>query len=328
MTPHTALTSIQLPGVTVPLTKAVLGTMSFGDTANEAAATEIFEAAMDHGISGVDCANGYARGTTEALIAPLVNRYRDRIVLATKAGMPHPDAEGLAPLSAAAVRACVEGSLRRMQVDSVDIFYLHQPDRTTPVDETLTEVAALHREGKIGALGVSNYAAWQTLDIAAAAARAGAPAPVVGQNVYNLLARRMEDEWLEFADTHHVLTMCYNPLAGGLLVRDPRDGVSSRFTSSSLAQMYTGRYLTPELLTAVGKLAEVASEAGLGLPELAMRWLISQDSVGAVLLGGDQVEHLSANLDALLRGPLPAEVLTACEEISAPLKGPMPAYNR
>src|SRR3954451_9685727 len=138
-----ALSGIQLEGVPVPLTRLVLGTMSFGDTADETATAEIFEAAMADGITGVDVANVYAQGTTEGLIAGHVRRYRDQIVLATKAGMPHPDAAGDPPLSPVALRASVAGSLRRLDVETVDLFYLHQPDRETPIQATMDCVAEL-----------------------------------------------------------------------------------------------------------------------------------------------------------------------------------------
>ncbi len=322
-----APSSVHLDGVPVPLTRLVLGTMSFGDTADESATAEIFEAAMAAGITGVDAANVYAKGITEGLIAPHVRRYRDQIVLATKAGMPHPDAGDNPPLSPPALRASVEGSLRRLEVDTVDLFYLHQPDRETPIQATMDCVAELHAEGKIRALGVSNYAAWQVADVATAAERAGAPRPVVGQNVYNLLARRIEDEWLEFARTHDVLTMCYNPLAGGLLARVPDDDSGpSRFTGSVLADMYRKRYWSPEVLATVRRLAEIAEQSDVTLIELALRWLLSQDV--AVLLGGDRVEHLTSNIRTAEAGPLPRDVLDLCDEATAPLKGAMPAYNR
>ncbi|MFT3876849.1 MAG: aldo/keto reductase [Propioniciclava sp.] len=326
----TALPTFRLPGVDTPLTSVVMGTMSMGDTADAAASEALLEAAIEAGITGIDCANGYARGTTEALIAPFVARHRDEIVLATKAGMPHPDAGEHAPLSSAGLTACVEGSLRRLGVETIDLFYLHQPDRRTPIAETMQTIAALHQAGKIRALGVSNYAAWQTLDVIQAAREIGTLVPVVGQNVYNLLARRIEDEWVEFAATHDVITMCYNPLAGGLLVRVPDEAATpARFAEgSSLAEMYKKRYWTPELLAAVAQIGEIAAQAGLSMPELGMRWLLSQPGANAVLVGGDQVEHLHANLASLAQGPLPADVLDACQRISEPLKGVMPAYNR
>ena len=136
---------IIIDDVAVPMSRLVLGTMSFGDTADAATAEAIFEAALAAGVTGVDCANGYARGTTEALIAPLVARHRDEIVLATKVGMPHPDDQGQPPLSPASIRNCLEGSLKRLGVDHVDVYYLHQPDRLTPPSETMQAVAELHQ---------------------------------------------------------------------------------------------------------------------------------------------------------------------------------------
>ncbi len=211
MSASTASPGIELPNVAIPMSRLVLGTMSFGDTADASTTQALFEGAVEAGITGVDTANGYARGATESLIAPLVRHYRDSIVLATKAGMPHPDAGDEPPLSPTALRASVEGSLRRLDVDVIDLFYLHQPDRKTPVQATMDCVAELHAEGKVRAVGVSNYAAWQITDVVDAAKHAGAPQPVIAQNVYNLLARRVEDEYLEYAHTHGLGTACYNP---------------------------------------------------------------------------------------------------------------------
>lgn len=325
-TPQAETTSLR--GVRTPVSRLVLGTMSFGDTADQAAYNEIFETALAAGINHIDTANGYAGGTTEGILAPLVKRNRDSLVLATKAGMPHPDAGAHAPLSSAGLRASVEGSLRRLDVDTVDVFYLHQPDRATPIAETMDTIAALRAEGKIGALGVSNYAAWQALEVVHEAQRLGIDGPVLGQNVYNLVARRMEDEWFEFAAAYDITTVCYNPLAGGLLVNRPSDEGPSRFTGSVLAEMYRKRYWTPEVLDAISRLADVAEEAGMSLVELSLRWMISVPGPGALLLGGDKAEQLKANLATLARGPLPDDLVAAATATTDPIKGAMPAYNR
>lgn len=328
--PSIATIDAETLGTSIPMSRLVLGTMSFGDTADEAAFTEIFETALAAGVNGVDTANGYAKGTTEGLIAPLVKKYRDQIVLATKAGMPHADAGDNSPLSAAGLRASVEGSLRRLDVDTIDIFYLHQPDREAPIAETMQTIAELRSEGKINALGVSNYSAWQVQDVIREAVKLQIPGPVVGQNVYNLVARRMEDEWFEFADTHGLVTMCYNPLAGGLLVNRPaEDGAApTRFSGSVLAEMYRKRYWTPEVLQAITTLADLADEAGMSLVELAFRWMVSVDGPGALLLGGDKVDQLKANLQTLAKGPLDADLTARCTAATDPIKGAMPAYNR
>ncbi|MFE2447650.1 aldo/keto reductase [Streptomyces sp. NPDC059426] len=333
--PHTTAQAspggVALPGIPVPLSRLVLGTMTFGDTVDRAGAAAMLDTALDAGVTGVDTANAYAGGTTETILAELLPGRRDRIVLATKAGMPHPDTGDHSPLSARGMRAALEGSLRRLGTDHVDLFYLHQPDRSTPLEETLGTVAEFVAEGKIRALGVSNYAAWQIAELTHTADRVGAPRPVVAQQLYNLLARRIEEEYREYAATSGLRTMVYNPLGGGLLTgrhtfaEQPESG---RFGDSRVAAMYRQRYWDAGLFEAVRTLSGIAGEAGIPLVDLSLRWLLGRDGVDALLLGGSRVEHLSANLAAATAGPLPADVTAACDEVGAQLRGPMPAYNR
>lgn len=326
-----ALPGFAIPGSPLPMSGLVLGTMTFGDTAGADVAARMLDIALDAGITGVDTANGYARGRTEELLAPLLATRRDRIVLATKAGMPHPDAGDHSPLSPGGLRASVEGSLRRLGIDHIDLFYLHQPDRTTTLHETLSTIAALVAEGKIGALGLSNFAAWQTVAIQQVCDEIGLARPVVAQQLYNLLARRVEEEYAEMAAVTGIRTMVYNPLGGGLLTgrhRFEKDPTSGRFGDSVLAEMYKQRYWDTDLFAAVGELTTVAEDAGLPLTELALRWLVSRPLTDALLLGGSRAEHLTANIEAVTRGPLPSDVLDACDAVGARLRGPMPAYNR
>lgn len=322
---------IQLEGVPVPLHPFVLGTMTFGDTVAEPAVREIVDVALDAGLTGIDTANVYAQGESERILARVLVGRRERVVLATKAGLPHEDVGDDAPLSPAALRRCLTRSLGRLGVDEVDIFYLHQPDRRTPLEQTLDTVASLHREGKIRALGLSNYAAWQMVQIDRLAIETGAPRPVVSQEVYNLLARRIEDEYAEFAATCGVATLVFNPLAGGLLTGSYRFGeppAGGRFGSSNVAPMYQARYWRPEFFEAVAKLTGVAENAGVDVVELALRWLLGRPAVRGILLGGSSLKHFRANLAALAAGPLPDDVAKACDEATEPLRGAMPAYNR
>jgi aryl-alcohol dehydrogenase-like predicted oxidoreductase len=307
--------------------RLVLGTMSFGDTADLETARAAIDYVLGVGVTEVDTANTY----DEEALAPVIAGRRDRIRLASKVGMAHPDAADHPPLSARALRAALDGTLRRLGTDHVDVLYLHKPGRDTPLTETLHTVFELRAEGKVGDLGISNFSAWQTLDVIRCATEVGTPGPVIAQQLYNLVARRIEDEFLEFARVHDVLLTVYNPLAGGLLAGPPTDDHNSapaRFTSSWLAAAYRQRYWNPEVLNAVRKLAHVADEAGVSMPELSLRWLASQETVRGVLLGGDRLEHFTSNVEAVRRGPLSADVLTACDEATRPLAGHMPAYNR
>ncbi|HEY3926235.1 MAG TPA: aldo/keto reductase [Acidothermaceae bacterium] len=322
---------IYLDAVGVPLHPFVLGTMTFADTVDEATARSIVDEALDSGVTGVDTANVYAAGEGERMVGRALAGRRDRVVLATKAGLPHSDIGDDAPLSAAALRRCLTGSLSRLQVEAVDIFYLHQPDRCTPLSETLEAVATLHQEGKLRALGVSNYAAWQIGQIDRLAADIGCPRPVVAQQVFNLVARRLEDEYAEYALTSGIATLVFNPLAGGLLTGAHRfeDRPSGgRFGASAVAPTYQQRYWQPQMFDAVQRLSKVASAAGLSLVDLALRWLLNRPVVCGILLGFSTREHFRANLDALAAGPLPVDVVEACDEATQPLRPAMPAYNR
>ena len=136
------------------LPKLVLGTMTFGDTVDISGAGSMLDAALGAGISHIDTANGYAGGESERMLAKLLHGRRDSVTLATKAGMPHPDAGDNSPLSTEGLRASVEGSLRRLDTDYVDLFYLHQPDRTVTLTETLTTVAELVAEGNFSAIKI------------------------------------------------------------------------------------------------------------------------------------------------------------------------------
>ena len=322
---------VTVPGAPVPLSRLVLGTMTFGDTVDRAGAEAMLDTALDAGVTGVDTANAYVGGVTETILAELLPGRRDRIVLATKAGMPHADAGEHSPLSARGMRAALEGSLRRLGTDHVDLFYLHQPDRRAPLEETLGTVAEFVTEGKIRALGVSNFAAWQIAELTHTADRVGAPRPVVAQQLYNLLARRVEEEYREYAATSGLRTMVYNPLGGGLLTgrhtfeETPESG---RFGDSKLAAMYRQRYWDPRLFEAVRDLGRIADEASIPLTDLSLRWLLGRDGVDALLLGGSRIEHLRANLAAATAGPLPRDVVAACDEVGTRLRGPMPPYNR
>lgn len=312
-------------------TSAVLGTMTFGDTVDADVATTMIDAALDEGVDHLDTANVYAGGASEEILGQAIRDRRDEVTIATKVGMPHPDAGDRAPLSAGAIRDCVAGSLRRLNTDRVELLYLHQPDRRTPLAETLTAVGELMEAGKVGALGVSNYAAWQIAELNHMADALGIARPVVAQQLYNLLARRIEEEYAEFARVTDLVTMVYNPLGGGLLTGQHRfdaDPGEGRFGTSKLAEMYKQRYWNRAVFEAIEALTTIADKAEMTLVELAFRWLRSTPTAGPILLGGSKVEHLRANLEILAKGPLPDEVMSACADVGADLRGPMPNYNR
>lgn len=313
------------------LTPAVLGTMTFGDSVDEPTANEMVDRFLAAGGTGIDTANGYAGGRSEEILGSVLAGRRDDVVLATKVGIPNPDAEGAAPLSAVAIDRCVHASLRRLRTDHVDVLYLHQPDWSTPDEETLAAVRTLVDSGTVRTWGVSNFSAWQIAELRHAAERLGLGAPVLGQQVYSVIATRIDDEYAEYARSTGLGTVVYNPLGGGLLTgrhRPDEQPSEGRFGSSPLAGMYRSRYWNDEVFAAVELLRSIAEGAGIPMAELALRWTIGRPVVDAVLIGGSRVSNIAANLEALAAGALPEDVQRAVDDVAASLRGPMPAYNR
>ena len=320
-----------LSGLDCAVSSAALGTMTFGDTIDGPEAADILGAALDAGITVIDTANSYSDGGSETLLADLLRGRRESLVVASKAGMPHADAGEHSPLSAPGLTRAVEGSLGRLRLDRLDLLYLHKPDRKASPRETMEAVAALQQDGKVGALGVSNYAAWQIAELNHIADDIGMPRPVVAQQLYNVVARRLEDEFVEFAQTTGLYTMVYNPLSGGLLTgRHSFESppAAGRFSTSALASMYVDRYWNEQLFAAIEELTRIADGAGLSLVEMALRWLEGNPAVGAIILGASRADQIRSSLLALSHGQLPIDVAAACDAVGVGLRGPMPNYNR
>jgi len=304
-----------------------LGTMMFGDRTDKAEAGRIVAAARDGGVNFIDTADVYAKGESERITGSLIAQERDRWVLATKVGNPMGDDPNRRGTARKWVLRAIDESLERLGTDYVDIYYLHQPDWTVPIEETLAVMAELVDAGKVRHVGVSNYAAWQICEIRSLAERNGWPPVVVSQQMYNLLARSIEDEYVAFSGHAGLADIVYNPLAGGLLTgKHQYDAAPSagRFTN----EMYRDRYWTKGQFQAVARLGEVAADAGLSLVELSLRWLLSRPVVDAVLLGASSLEQLEANLAAAEGPQLDEATLKACDEAYRELRGPIPRYNR
>lgn len=311
--------------------RVVLGTMTFGDGIDAADAERIVGESLERGVRDIDTANGYAGGESERILGAVLRGRRDDVRLASKVGIPHPDAREFAPLSAQAMERSLAGSLARLGTDHLDLYYLHQPDRDTPIGETLDALARFIDDGRISAWGVSNVASWQLTELVYEARVRGLAAPVSAQQLYNALCRRIEDEFVEASEHFATPIMAYNPLAGGLLTGNhhyaarPSEG---RFGGERLGAMYTDRYWDPRMFEAVDRLRTLAVEAGISLREMALRWLIGRRNIDAVLLGGSKPEHISGNLTALAQGRLNHEMIAKIDGVGDWLAGPVPAFNR
>jgi aryl-alcohol dehydrogenase-like predicted oxidoreductase len=188
----------------------------------------------------------------------------------------------------------------------VDVYYLHVPDHGTPIDETLDAVADLLASKKILAWGVSNYAAWQVLEMIHKADARKMPRPVIAQQLYNVLLRQLDVEYLPFARSYHLHTTVYNPLAGGLLSgKHHRDGSTQGGSRFDKNRLYQGRYFTDAMFDRVDTLTELAGAERMSLLELSYAWLSGAPGVDSILLGPASVLQLEEGVSACSRGISP-----------------------
>lgn len=312
---------------------AVLGAMNFGKRTPEREALAIVARAFERGVRLVDTANAYGEGESERIVGRALAA-RPELAVATKVGFGRVSGkpEGLSP---ARIRAAFDASRARLGRERVDLYYLHVPDHATPIADSLGAMAELVGEGRVGHVGVSNYAAWQVLEMFGLCEQRGWPKPRVAQQLYNLLIRQLDVEFLPFAARYGLHTTVYNPLAGGLLTprhlaAAPGDGApekpaaGSRFDGNKL---YLGRYWSATMFELARRYADLAREAGLDLVSLAYRWLAAQPGVSSVLVGPGSVAQLDAALDALEQ-PLAPELCAAIDAIHVAHLGTETRYVR
>jgi aryl-alcohol dehydrogenase-like predicted oxidoreductase len=311
------------------VSRLCFGTLTFGSQTDEAAAARIVDRCLDAGINFFDTANVYNKGVAETILGKALSGRRAKVILATKAGFKMSDVPDQSGLSRAALNKALEASLARLRTDYVDLYYLHLPDYTVPIEETLAAMDEVVRAGKVRYPAVSNYAAWQVCEIHWIAEKNGFKPPYVSQPMYNVLTRGIEEEYLAFCKRFNVAVVSYNPLAGGLLSgkhsrqRGPMAG--TRFDGNKL---YLDRYWHDDYFAAVEELAGIARAAGKTLVELAFQWLLSQAQVDSIILGASRLEQLEEDLNACQGGPLEESLLAQCEGVWKRLRGITPKYNR
>jgi 1-deoxyxylulose-5-phosphate synthase len=236
-----------------------------------------------------------------------------------------PDQSGL---SRAAIMRAVEESLRRLKTDYLDIYYLHQPDYDVPLDETLETMEALVKQGKVRYPASSNYSSWQSCQMLWLAEKHDYKPVLIAQQMYNLIARGLEQEFVPFAKEFGVSIIAYNPLAGGLLTGKHRSDAVTPGTRFDKNTMYQDRYWHRENFSAVERLHTIADKAGRSLISLSLNWLIHHTATACVILGASRMEQLQQNISALNEGPLSPETVARCDEVWKDIHGSVPFYNR
>jgi aryl-alcohol dehydrogenase-like predicted oxidoreductase len=311
-----------LGGTGVKVSRLALGTMTFGGEADVETSRAIYRAAREAGINHVDTADVYNKGRTEEIVGELVAGERDQIVLATKAYFP----AGTGPNDRGSSRyhlvRSLEGSLKRLRTDRVDLFYLHRFDERTDLEESLRAVDHLVSRGMVLYPAISNFAAWQVAKALGLSALHGLAKAVALQPMYNLAKRTAEIELLPMAASERIAVFPYSPLGGGLLSGKYKQ--SERPSGVRIADwpMYKHRYGDKlDLAEAFGALA---SEAGVHPATLAVAWVMSHPAITAPILGARSVAQITPSLAAASYTLDPA--LRA--RISALVPEPPPATDR
>ncbi|MCS7024494.1 MAG: aldo/keto reductase [Bryobacteraceae bacterium] len=319
---------VQLKHTDLKVSRIVLGTMTFGGQADEASSLEILDYAIDCGVNFIDTANAYNHGVTESILGRYLKGKRHQLIVASKVFNKMGEGPDMKGLSRAAILRAAEDSLKRLQTDYLDVYYLHQPDWSVPIEESLEAVDQLVRAGKVRYPASSNYASWQIVQMQHLAASNGWRPARITQPMYNLLARGIEQEYLAMTAAYELSTIVYNPLAGGLLTgKHKRERVTpgTRFDNN---RMYQDRYWHDDMFDAVEALEQTAQREGRSLISLALNWLYRHTPVDAIILGATQKSQLEENLRVLNDGPLSDHALRTCDVVWQALRGPTPKYNR
>lgn len=276
---------------------------NFGADADKEKARSIVEYAFDHGITYYDLANNYGppAGSAESLFGEIMKEsmaaHRDEMIIATKAGYamwPGPYGEWGSRKN---LIASLDQSLKRMQLDYVDIFYSHRPDPNTPLEETLQALVDIVHQGKALYVGISNYPTDMAGKAYAFLKEQKVPC-LLYQGKYNMLNREPEEGILEQAAGAGAGFVAFSPLAQGLLSDRYLSGIpdGSRMTHSRFLRPEA---LTPELLDRLNSWNKEASEQGFALSQYALRWILRRPEVTSVIVGVSSIDQLKSNLKAV-----------------------------
>jgi aryl-alcohol dehydrogenase-like predicted oxidoreductase len=279
-----------------------LGTNNFGARCDLEQTRAVIEAALDAGITLFDTADIYSQGTSEAYIGEVLEGRRDRVLLASKFGKPMDDGPTLPRGSRDYIRWAVEGSLRRLRTDTIDVYQMHEPDPETPIEETLGALSELVQEGKVRFIGSSNYSAEQIEEADRVARDRGFSRFVAAQNHYSFVHREIEDDVLPVCERLGIGMLPFFPLASGLLTGKYTRGEQA--TEGRLA----GREIADEQFDRVDALQRFADERGVSLLEVAIGGLLAMPAVSSVIAGATRPEQVRANVAAGRWEPAPEDV--------------------
>jgi aryl-alcohol dehydrogenase-like predicted oxidoreductase len=307
----------RLGNSTLEVSVVGLGGNNFGGRIDFPAAERVVHAAISRGVNLIDTADSYGnRGGSEEALGRILGDKRKEIVLATKFGLPMDEAGTLRGASRRYVLQAVEGSLKRLRTEWIDLYQLHRPDAQTPIEETLRALDDLVRQGKVRFIGCSNLSAQQVIAAQDAARRQGLAAFVSCQDEYSLLVRDIERELLPAAKARGLGILPYFPLASGLLTGKYRRGAPPPGTRLAKNPRHAQEFISERNWRIVAALEGFAASRSRSLVELAVSWLLRDPVVASVIAGATTPEQVEQNIDAA-GWTLSAEDLAEIDRITA-----------
>jgi aryl-alcohol dehydrogenase-like predicted oxidoreductase len=286
-----------------------LGTNRFGtDRLPQGEVHKILDAALDMGINFIDASDTYVRGRCEETLGQALKGRWNRFVVATKGGLPMGEGPNDRGASRYHIVQALEASLRRLQSDHVDVYYMHRWDNSTPIEETLRALDDLVRMGKILYVGASAYTSWQLAHAHLLAELRGWAPLVVLQSEYHMFARQVEREVLPACCAYGVGFVPYAPLAGGFLTGKYQRGEPPPAGSRGVSSPSVQRYMTAPYYDTLEALTAWATARGRGMNELAQAWLMAQPQVSSVITGATCLEQVMHNVKAASWALTPAEL--------------------
>jgi aryl-alcohol dehydrogenase-like predicted oxidoreductase len=276
-----------------------LGCNPFGNEVDQPMATAIVDAAMDEGVTYFDTADSYFGGRSEQLLGEALRGRRHEVLIATKFGNrvgPGPNDTGASRKHI--IESC-EASLKRLQTDYIDVYQVHTPDRSTPIEETMRALDDLVHSGKVRYIGCSNFFEWEVSEAQSQARSHGLTEFVSCQDFYNVLYRDIEKRMEPFCIKNGLGMIPYFPLAGGLLGGAFQRNVEPPAGSRAAIRPTFKAWDTDRNWTAQEKLLAFAAAHGWSLPQMSIAWLLTRRMMATVIAGADKPEHIRQNVKAL-----------------------------
>lgn len=275
--------------------------MTYGGNVGAEQARACVRDAWDRGVNFIDTANVYARGAAEQVLGPILEDLpRDQLVLASKVYFPMGEGPNERGLSRKHVRDQVHHSLRRLQVDYIDLYQCHRYDVTTPIEETCEMMNDLVRAGKILYWGTSEWNADQIASAVNLCRACGWAVPISNQPQYSALWRRIEERVLPTSEHYGIGNVVWSPLAMGILTgkyKDAKHPPAGTRAAGANADMMED-YFTQPVLDAVQKLRPLAEESNCSIAQLALAWCLRQPAVSSVIVGATSPRHVEENAAA------------------------------